>query len=103
MDHQGLTSARILTHPSVSPRERTAPRVYRLIVEVTPDADVTRGLKTIRNASRFGLHLIEARPYDGQTRQLTRAAVKRRERQRKLSPDEDDDIFRRRSHDGFSF
>src|SRR5262249_22142650 len=103
MQHQELTPAQILAHPSVSPREEAAPRAYHLISELAHAADVTKALKTVRSASRFGLRVIEERPYGGKTRQLPRTAAKRREHQRKLSPDERDDIFRRRSHDRFTF
>lgn len=103
MHHQKLTSAQILPHPSASPRQ---PRVYRLLIELTPDADLSVVMKTFRRAGRRGCRIIEAQPYRGQTgqiRRLTTAAVKRREHQRHLTADEDDDIFRRRSHNGFSF
>lgn len=103
MDHQGHTSTQIPPHASVSSGEGLAPRAYHLIVEVAADADVTKALKRIRSAARFGVRVTEARPFRGLTRQLTNTAVSRHVGRPILSPDEDDDVFRKRAVRGFTF
>jgi len=72
-------SAQLPDHASVTPEGGTGPRIYRLFFELDADADLAKALKRIRSAARFGVRVIEARPYDGQMQQLTQTTVKRRE------------------------
>src|SRR5262245_261625 len=84
MSDPALTHEQIPHEPSLNSRLQSSSQMYRLTIRPKPGIDPVRALRAALKtlSRRYGLDVIEMTPYDGKTRQRTRAAVERRERYR---------------------